>query len=78
MLFVLCVVIFVILFDVCVLVRCFVKYYLVILGVLDGCIAEVDVWIDKLTFFKVDGFEYFCDVLMLCIEFLVEVMIVVV
>ena len=48
------------------------KHYLVTSGALDGRTAEADVWIDKLTSFKVDGFEYSRDVLMSCTEFLAE------
>ena len=48
------------------------KHYLATSGALDGRAPEADLWIDKLTSFKVDGFEYSRDVLMSCTEFLAE------
>ena len=48
------------------------KHYLVTSGALDGRAAEADVWIDKLTSFRADGFEHSREILLSCTEFLAE------
>lgn len=48
------------------------KHYLVTSGSLDDRSSEADVWIDKLTSFRANGFEHSRELLMSCTEFLAE------